>query len=396
VNDLELSSMQLRQLATESKKESISLYLPTHTAGPAIRQDQLRFKKLLSRANLELQEMGFSPERTEALLKPASDLLTQSLFWRHQRQGLTVLLTPGIFQTYHLPYQCKELVVVSNDFHLKPLIPLIHGDDRYYVLAISQGNVRLFAGRRYDFEEIEIKGKPAGMREALRLDFLEKHLQYHTSTRNAPGQSVRPRFHGQGAGGNHRAGNLLRYFRQVDARVKELLPADQKAPLLLACVDYLASIYREANSYQNLLVESLSGNPDRLSLKSLQRKTREIVTPHILIGKQQDVKKYQQLAARNDKATTTDLEEIVQAAWHGRASVLFVALEECHWGSFDPERNLFTRHRRRAPGDRDLLNYAAIQTLQHGGIVYAEERRNIPADSPAAAILRYPVRMQLP
>ena len=40
-------------------------------------------------------------------------------------------------------------------------------------------------------------------------------------------------------------------------------------------------------------------------------------------------------------------------------------------------------------GDRDLLDWAAVQTLKHGGTVYALEPGNMPAKTDAAAIFRY-------
>lgn len=40
------------------------------------------------------------------------------------------------------------------------------------------------------------------------------------------------------------------------------------------------------------------------------------------------------------------------------------------------------------PGDEDLLNAAAIQTLLNGGTVYAVEPEQVPDTAPLAAIFR--------
>jgi hypothetical protein len=40
-------------------------------------------------------------------------------------------------------------VVVTDRFHIKPLLPLLSGDGRFYVLALSQSEVRLLQGTRY-------------------------------------------------------------------------------------------------------------------------------------------------------------------------------------------------------------------------------------------------------
>lgn len=391
MSDLVLSNEQLYQLASPANGLCISLYLPTHIVGRAIQQDRVRFKKLLSKAGAELRHLGMSPVETEAILQPAHNLIPQSLFWQHQRHSLAVLLAPASLQTHRLPYRCKQLIVVSNSFHIKPLIPLVHADDRFHVLAVSQKDVRLFSGTRYAIEEIIIEGKPTGLQEALQLDFPEKHLQYHTRTRNAPGHMSRPaRFHGQGMGTSKRKTHMLHYFRKIDKCLKKELHPEKKVPLLLASVNYLAPIYREANSYQYLVDETLSGNPDRLSSSSLHREAWKIIKPQLHVERHEFLAKYREMIARKDKNATVNIEEIVRSAWQGQVRILFVAINKYLWGSYDPHTSVLTRHNRRLPGDSDLLNDVAVRTLQFGGNVYAVAQEDMPADVPSAAILRFP------
>ncbi|MGH8601563.1 MAG: hypothetical protein ACREXR_01905, partial [Gammaproteobacteria bacterium] len=46
------------------------------------------------------------------------------------------------------------MAVVEHRFHLKPLFPLISGDGTFYLLALSQNEVRLFKGSRYHINEL--------------------------------------------------------------------------------------------------------------------------------------------------------------------------------------------------------------------------------------------------
>jgi hypothetical protein len=54
-------------------------------------------------------------------------------------------------QTYH--YHLLVTFVFNTEdsdrFHLKPLLPLLTGDGRFYILALSQNQVRLLQGTRY-------------------------------------------------------------------------------------------------------------------------------------------------------------------------------------------------------------------------------------------------------
>jgi len=77
------------------------------------------------------------------------------------------------------------------------------------------------------------------------------------------------------------------------------------------------------------------------------------------------------------------------AAHHGRVDVLFVALGIQVWGAIDLSTNTVHEHEDHEPGDEDLLDLAAIQTILNGGIVYAVEPEQVPDHAPLAAVFRY-------
>ena len=51
----------------------------------------------------------------------------------------------------------------------------------------------------------------------------------------------------------------------------------EHVPLIFAGVDYLFPMYKEANTYQNLADEPITGNPDRISESSLHQAALAIV-----------------------------------------------------------------------------------------------------------------------
>jgi hypothetical protein len=84
----------------------------------------------------------------EELLQPARRLLDDSSFWQYQAEGLAVFLAAGTLRTFRVPVPFAELVVVAPGFHVKPLLALLTGDGLFYVLALSQNQVRLLVGTR--------------------------------------------------------------------------------------------------------------------------------------------------------------------------------------------------------------------------------------------------------
>lgn len=69
--------------------------------------------------------------------------------------------------------------------------------------------------------------------------------------------------------------------------------------------------------------------------------------------------------------------------------MLFVGVGVQVWGRFDPDKDRVDVHESPEPGDQDLLDLSAIQTLIKGGAVFALTPQEVPDQAPLAAILRY-------
>lgn len=376
----------LRVLIDEATDPAVSIYMPTHRVGTEVQQDPIRFKNLLKDAESRLVERGLRGTDARKMLEPGRRLLDDEVFWQHQSDGLVVFTDPSGFRHYRLPYEFDELVVVADRFHVKPLLRLLSGDGRFYVLAISGKDVRLLQGTRHSVAEVDLENVPHGLMEALRFDDPEKQLQFHTTAQGAAAI-----FHGQGVGtdaGRHKK-DLLRYFQQVDRGLHELLHEDN-APLVLAGVEYLLPIYREANSYPHLLEEGMTGNPDDLAARELHDRAWEIVQPYFERSQEEQAAQYRHL--KGTGRTADRIEEIVPAAYHGRIGSLFVQVGVQRWGAYEPNNGRVELHDDPSPDAADLLDLAAVQTLLHGGEVYAVEAEEMPDGrdtGPVAAIFRY-------
>jgi len=363
--------------------------MSTHRVDPGIRQDPIGLRNLLGEAEERLTDVGMRGPEARSLLEPADRLLHDGLFWRRQSDGLVLFLSFGKLRYYRLPLAFEELVVASNRFHIKPLLPLFSGDGRFYILAISQNKVRLLQGSRYSVSEIQLDDVPTSLAAALRFDDPEKRLQFHTATAGPGGHEGRAAaFHGHGIGADDAKTNILRYFQKVSAGVSDLLREEQ-APLILAGVDYLLPIYREASSYPFLAEEGIEGNPEELSAKELHRQAWVIAQPRFLQDRQAAVARYLQLAGTGSELASDDLETVLRAAYHGRVDTLFVALGVQRWGDFYPDSFSVEFHNQRQPGDQDLLDLVAVQTLLNGGTTYAVRPERVPAGSTLAAVFRY-------
>ncbi len=377
-----LATETLKRLSQARETPAVSLYLPTHRAGPDTRANPIRFKNRLQEAERLLEAQGRDEDDIGALLADAYKLLRDYDFWQHQADGLAMFLSPEELRDYRLPLNFEELTVVGERFHLKPLLPLLTGDGRFYLLAVSLQQARLFEGSHYSVQELTLEDTPTSLAEAIEYDVFEKMPQSYATS---PGGAAS--YYGLGAAADDdRKEQVLRFFKALDNGVRRALQ-DAQSPLIFAGVDYLFPLYQEANHYAYLLDEGLEGNPDALRPEELHARAWQLVAPHFQQAREDAVGRYYH--DRDKGQASGNLREILPAALDSRVDTLFVALGVQRWGQFDEETRGVTFHDEEQPGDEDLLDFAALHTFLRGGTTYAVPSEDVPGGGLAAAIYRY-------
>ena len=376
----------LKTVLGEHPPPCISLFMPAHRGGAE--EDPIRWRKHLEEAEERLGKAGWRAAEVKELLAPGLRLLEDITFWKNQSDGLAAFLAPQFLRLFRLPMAFKDAVVVANRFSIIPLLPLLSGNGRFFVLALSQKAVRLLQGTRYGVSEVDLKGVPQSLAEALLTHEAMQPFSFFGRRAGEGAGSWGAIFHGHGVGIDDSKEELLHYFQKIDRGLHPLLK-EEKAPLVLASVDYLQPIYRQANTYPQLLEQGIEGNPDRLSSRELHDRAWPLVQPLFEAEQQRAAAQYGQLAGTEH--TSGDLEAVVGAAYEGRVETLFVALGRQVWGVFDPSTGRVQQHKEAPFGDVDLLDLAAAHTLSHGRTVYAVEPEQVPSKTDVAAIFFLPL-----
>lgn len=384
-----LNLEQLSLLAKHENPHSISIYMPTHRAGRDTQQDPIRLKNLLREAEQTLKSNGLGRREAEVMLEPAYGLLDDMFFWKRQYDGLALFVSDGELHYYRLPFRPDETCIVATTYFLKPLLSLFTGNGHFYILAISQNELRLFEGTRHSVGQIDLPDDvPGNMEDALQYDDPEKELQFHTGTTGARGTPRDGMFHGHGAGDEDEKVRIERYLNIVDKKLEQFL-GDKSAPLVLAGVDYMLSIYHQVSAYRHLMEDGVEGNVEHLNPEELRSRAWPIVEPHFGAELDQIFEQYHELRSA-DKATS-DIETIVPAAHYGRVDKLVVAVDSTVWGTFDAETGAVELCPDHDSGDGSILltDFAAMQTLENSGTVYALPRDEMPDGAVAVAVMRY-------
>ncbi|HLG62874.1 MAG TPA: hypothetical protein VKY19_13115 [Ktedonosporobacter sp.] len=391
-----LDKSELKTLMGKQNGPCVSIYIPAHhQAGVEMTQARIRYKNLLRETQNRLVAQGMDALRAEKFMQPLEALYENISFWQHPADGVAVLCSTDDFHYYSFPISFHEQVVIDSEYYLKPLLPLL-ADGRFYILALSQNDIRLLECTHYTINTVELpESVPESLAEALRFDEFDNELEFHSGgsdTLVGKGGRRAVIFHGQGVGPDTAKDNILRYFQQIDRGLHELLH-DEKVPLILAGVEYLLPIYHEANTYPYLVKEGIAGNPDRTRASALREAAWPIAEPYIMKARQEALDYYRDHV--DTDRTASNLTEIVPAAFYGRVFILFAAIDQEQWGTFDPQSYTIDLHETRQSGDNDLLYAAMLQTLLHNGTVYPIEQEKMPnagaglAPALLAAIYRY-------
>lgn len=338
----------------------VSVFLPTHRAGPDIRQNPVRLRNLLDDAERTLLADGGRRGDADELLAPARGLLDDYDFWQYQSDGLAVYLSGGSMRTLRVPLELDEETVVGPRFSLRPLLSLLTGDGRFLLLAVSQNRVRLFSGTRYTISELALGPIPASMAEALSLEESEPQLQLHTA-------GDAGMFHGHGAGEEVDKAAVERFLRAVAAGLRERVGADRR-PLVVAAVGYYLPMFREVSDHPAIVDGGVEGNPDELSTAQLHEAAWPVVAPVFGAARARAIERFH--ANVGTGRTATALRDVVLAAVDGQVDNLFVDASAPVWGRLDEASRVVERHDARMVGDDDLVDRAAVATVLASGDVY--------------------------
>ncbi len=377
----------LRRLVRERARACVSMYLPVQRTGRETSQNPTRLRNTVTQAEEMLVRRGIAPKEASSLLKPIHERIDDMAFWQQRSDGLCVFLSHNTFAAYHLPFAFRERVYVDACFNIRQLLLVAASEMPFYIICVSQKGPKLLKGNRYGIDDVRVEGMPREMEEALMFEEAGSQLQYHYGTKL--GQSGRPAtYHGQEPWIDRHKQYILEYLHAINKAIRRNVNhAD--TPLVFAGVDYLFPLYREVNTYPALVEKPILGNAELLSHDELQRKALDAVAPHHQMAQEHAFSVADRLVMKKHPRATGDIRTAVVSAFQGRVGTLLCSTEADMWGVFNAEEASVTLRPPHSPESRDLLNLAALFTLENSGSTYVAPRRAMPAGEAVIAVLRY-------
>jgi len=363
----------------------LSLFQPTHRHPPQNRQDPIRYRNLVKTLEASLRQK-YGKRETDALLDPFTALSADQELWSNTLDGLAVLGNKNIFRVYKLQRHVQELAVAADSFHIKPLLRLLQTRDSYHVLGITRKQIRLYEGNRDALDEIPTAGEiPRTMIDALGKEVTEPHLT--VASYGGSGNTQSPMHHGHGGRKAEVDLDTERFFRKVDKGILKHHSQPSGLPLILATLPEHRAIFNRISHNPHLLEQGVDTHPDSLNTEELRKRAWQIMEPHFRSRLSTLAGRFNE--ARSQGRGVDALEDIAAAVVAGRVGTLLVEAEKLIPGNIDPVNGKIVFGSLDDPATDDILDDLVMLALNTGAEVLVVPGDTMPAETGAAALLRY-------
>lgn len=362
----------------------LSLYQPTHRHLPEKQQNPIRFRNLVKQLEASLARHSVAAVR-EDFLRPFRELAEDPEFWNDAQDGLAVLAAPGRFRVYRLERAVPELAVVADSFHVKPLLRIQQSADRFQVLALTRGSIRLFEGNRDQLREVDPgDGVPRTLEEALGSETTEPHRTVASYGTGARGAAMH---HGHGGRNDEVEIDTERFFRAVDRGLSDQSSRGGGLPVVLAGVAEQVALYRRLSRLGDLVDQTITQNPERMSADDLRPLAWQAFEPRYLERLERLKETFQEAHAK--ESGSADVAELARAAVAGRVATLLIEAEKQVPGRIEADTGQVHFGELDDPGHDDLLDDLAELTRRNGGEVVVVPAERMPVETGAAGVFRF-------
>lgn len=273
-----------------------------------------------------------------------------------QRPASVCVFTDGsTLDSVLLPESFSASVVHGSRFYVRPLIQAAANHGEFLLLALAQGEVRLYRVSGGALYPVELDGLPGSLTDVVGEEVDGGTLQQHTAGGT--------RYHGQGRGEDDREPELERFLRAVDNALNDDVHAREQY-LMIAAVEEVAAMFRHVSQHQRLLDETVELSPDQTSDADLL----EAASNAFERWRERDNRAFlDTLREEQHGRAESDSEQIVRAAEEGRIDTLLAGRDVRLWGHFDPQAWSVEIHEDRNDDSQDLVDLAMRAAWRQGG-----------------------------
>ena len=208
-----------------------------------------------------LKDAGVNSEEEFTLVQPIRTLgnaIEEEDDWSI---GLILYRSPDLFRHFWLRDTIKDSVTVFQTFQIRPLLSVVSREQKFYVLALSQGHTSLLIYPYQSRQELQLRRSAP---QSLQIWMNAREPDQVLDNRSAGVLSVgkmKGVLFGTNTDRERHEEYLRHFFKEIDKGVHHIL-LGETAPLILAGVEEEVALYRHVNSYPRLIEQAVLGSPD--------------------------------------------------------------------------------------------------------------------------------------
>ncbi len=364
----------------------VSLYQPTHKHSPENKQDPIRFKNLIKEIEKSLGKL-YPKREKQPILDVFNQIANDTRFWNYTHDGIAVFYANGQAIVYKFNRPVKELVLVSNSFHIKPLIRKYQSSDNYHVLGLNREGFTLFEGNRYGVEEVVLdEDIPNNIVEVLGEDFSSTYISNRYGS-NKGSNLGKGNYHGHGDKSKIVSSDTEKFFRFVDKAILENYSKIEKIPLVLVSLPEYHSLFRKISNNPYLQGEGIKSNYDVLGIDSLKDELWKLIEPTYIKKSDDLIDEFQ--SSRAKSLASDDMADIARASVSNKIKTVLLESDRVVPGKVDKTTGAIKLGELDHPEYGDLLNDIALIVMQNGGKVVMIPKERMPTGTGIAATYRF-------
>lgn len=353
-----LNTQMIQEALISARDEPcVSLYLSNPRA--PLQDFQIRFKKLLGEAS-ELLDKTYGEKTRHDLLNSFHDFQPEMA---PRARGIAFFRSATLNGFVPLQEEPKDVAVVSNSFHIKPMVNLVQGREKYLIAHFQKDRIKLFEGNSERVRFVTNISRAGSGPQPVRLDRESKDRV----------SKKRPQ--------------MMPFMKQAKKVIEQRMDG-QRMPLILSGSEQMRNLFFDLFKFPQLLQRDLRVHIDQESLDEIHARIWPEVRS-IFEGKEDDL--LDEFGTFLSKGfATDDLAAVAKAAVEGRIQILFIAKGVTLWGVLNRNSGEFELHERQEDGfDDDILDDIGEEVMRRRGQTFAVDLRRMPTKSPVAAVLRW-------
>lgn len=370
-----LNHDDLLHLTSVQEGPCISIYIPAMLEKTL----QIEYEALVRRA---VHLLSFDPR--EDLRNSLIETLQKFNPFEHVsslNEGLAIFVNKhwkGYFLARH---EVPSKVVVSESFHLKPLLDDLQRSRECHALVLSADEARLV----HFGEGVGTELHTFLFRHGQNSNSIHwKHLD-ESETAQIPHLKVHLRGRGLQDNQFKRKAGVKLFLKWIEAKINKEI-GYKEHPLYIFTNDILFDAYKEISTHPQPVLSKIELSKGIPRLEALLHQVNLLTQKSLSEQRSLSTANIDELVKQ--KRMIDDLVNISRAALTGRVKTLFLRDNIDVWGQLHRDSAQITFHEKQMDAkDDDILDDIACEVIRKGGEVIVLMEKDMPSKSPAAAIL---------